>query len=192
MHTVELEDDVFYFILGRARPQENPCQTLRRELRIPGKGNGGSSGSVPVAPPALPSEEEEKLLRAIFGEEAVPQSPSKVQETEISSFLKSPDFLVKSTVTDKFLAMLRWAYHRAPQKFETVTQLGGRRRRYFAKSEGELLGHGRSVKPQRISETPFWVVTNNDTPKKRKMLAAALRLAGCDSDTIREAVGALR
>ncbi|MBD4685499.1 replication initiation regulator SeqA, partial [Xanthomonas citri pv. citri] len=37
---------------------------------------------------------------------------------------------------------------------------------YFSKSEEALLSHGSSVKANQIPDSPFWVVTNNNTARK--------------------------
>ncbi len=53
----------------------------------------------------------------------------------------------------------------------------GRERDYFAESSQELEAHGSSIKPKEIPDSSFWVVTNNNTPRKKLIInGAALAL----------------
>ena len=48
-----------------------------------------------------------------------------------------------------------------------------------------------SITPKQIPKAPYWVVTNNDTPKKKRMLEDVLRILGYSKAAIEEAVSAL-
>ncbi|MFT4966996.1 MAG: negative modulator of initiation of replication [Colwellia sp.] len=42
---------------------------------------------------------------------------------------------------------------------------------------------GSSTKPRQIPESPFWVITNSNTTRKKMMLTkASISLGYCDSD----------
>lgn len=46
----------------------------------------------------------------------------------------------------------------------------GRTRVYFSLSEATLLKSGRHTKPKSIPQTPYWVITNTNTERKRSMV----------------------
>lgn len=46
----------------------------------------------------------------------------------------------------------------------------GRKRVYFADNEQTLLASGQTTKPKAIPNTPFWVITNNNTSRKQQMV----------------------
>ncbi len=54
----------------------------------------------------------------------------------------------------------------------------GRDRQYFARSEEALLTSGNSTNPKAIPSSPFWVVTNNNTTKKKSMLTQVAQKLG--------------
>ena len=47
-----------------------------------------------------------------------------------------------------------------------------------------LLENGSSTNPKAIPDSPFWVVTNNNTAKKTNMLEQVLRNLGYQPDVI--------
>jgi negative regulator of replication initiation len=42
--------------------------------------------------------------------------------------------------------------------------------------------------PKRIPGSPFWALTNTDTPQKRDILSTALKTLGYDPTSVNEAV----
>ena len=91
----------------------------------------------------------------------------------------------------KFLLILSYLYQQNPEVFKKILKLSGRRRKYFASNKEELESYGNSVSPKQIPNTPYWVVTNNDTPKKQRMLIEVLHVFGYSKEAIEEAVSAL-
>ena len=171
MKTIEIENDVYEFLLQHTtRIGESASEILRRLLGIRGQrggiGSGGAAGS---------------------------QSPTSVKsnQTEISDCLNDSAFMAQKDVIGKFLFILSYLYKRSPDDFKKVLALSGRRRKYFAGSRQELEDSGSSVFPKQIPKAPYWVVTNNDTPKKKRMLEDVLRILGYSKAAIEEAVSAL-
>lgn len=54
--------------------------------------------------------------------------------------------------------------------FSEATMVKGRKRVYFADNEQTLLASGQTTKPKAIPNTPFWVITNNNTSRKQQMV----------------------
>ena len=155
MKTIEIEADVYEYLLGRTtRIGESASEILRRLLGI----------------------SEESIITT---------------DTELSECLNADAFKAQPDVIGKFLYVLGYVYQRNPEHFKKVLAISGRRRKYFAPTSKELEESGSSVYPKQIPNSPFWVVTNNDTPKKRRMLRDVLGLLGYSKISVKQAVEAL-
>src|SRR5690625_2636019 len=82
----------------------------------------------------------------------------------------------RGNATENFLQTLAELAAENRDRFHDVLQIRGRRRLYFTRSRETLEASGRSVKPVQIPGTGFWVVTNNDTPKKKRILKDVLEV----------------
>lgn len=175
MHTIEIDDVVYEYLLRKTvRIGESASEILSRLLKVPGPGtNGRGSGESPP-PPMRPSGE-------LLGPPA-----------EVSDLLSDPRFQAERDAVGKFLVILSYLYGRDSKGFERVLNLSGRRRKYFGRSSEDLAKYGRSVFPKRIPDSPYWVVTNNDTAKKRQILADAMRLLAYKEAAINAVINALR
>lgn len=70
-----------------------------------------------------------------------------------------------------------------------MTEIRGRDRLYFADSEAALAASGSSTKPRQIPDSPYWVITNSNTTRKKMMLtevATALGYSKADVEKIRD------
>ena len=85
---------------------------------------------------------------------------------------------------DQFLFVLSAAHKLNADDFEAVQSIKGKNRTYFATSKEALLENGSSTNPKAIPDSPFWVVTNNNTAKKTAMLEQVLRILGYKDDVI--------
>jgi negative modulator of initiation of replication len=139
-------------------------------------------------------EDASSIMRRLFGlcnrqtaktvegkkEDAGPDiSPSKMDEC-----LSSPRVLSERDAVGRFLGILSWLHQRHRSDFDKILMIEGRKRKYFANSEAALEESGTSVYPQKIPDSQYWVVTNNDTPKKARMLGDVLKVLGYGQDEI--------
>ena len=85
---------------------------------------------------------------------------------------------------DQFLFVLSAAHKLNAENFTRVESIKGKNRTYFATSKAALLENGSSTNPKAIPDSPFWVVTNNNTAKKTNMLEQVLRNLGYQPDVI--------
>ncbi len=127
-----------------------------------------------------------EILRRLLGVTDAKKAPS-----ELSEYLDSSSFRIKRKAIDKFLGILSHVYERNPEDFKKVLAITGRNRKYYALSNQELEDSGRSVFPKKIPGSRYWVVTNNDTQKKQRMLEDVLRVLGYSRSSIEEAVNSL-
>jgi len=173
MKTIEIENDVYEFLLQHTtRIGESASEILKRLLGIRGQGGQRGKGGRGAADGQSPTS-------------------FKSYQAEISDCLNDSAFMAQRDMIGKFLFILSYLYKRNPDDFKKVLALSGRRRKYFAGSSQELEASGSSVFPKQIPNAPYWVVTNNDTPKKRRMLEDVLRILGYSKAAIEEAVSAL-
>ena len=89
---------------------------------------------------------------------------------------------------DQFLFVLSAAHKLNAGNFARVESIKGKNRTYFATSKEALLENGSSTNPKAIPDSPFWVVTNNNTAKKTNMLEQVLRNLGYQPDVIETVV----
>lgn len=85
---------------------------------------------------------------------------------------------------DQFLFVLSAAHKLNAENFARVESIKGKNRTYFATSKAALLENGSSTNPKAIPDSPFWVVTNNNTAKKTNMLEQVLRNLGYQPDVV--------
>jgi negative modulator of initiation of replication len=78
-----------------------------------------------------------------------------------------------------------------PEGFAQATNVKGRKRVYFADNEETLLANGNTTKPKAIPGTPFWVITNNNTSRKRQMVEQVMAHMGFQPDLIEKVTGSI-
>lgn len=91
----------------------------------------------------------------------------------------------------RFLFILA-AFHRCHgSHFDKVLEIKGRERHYFGTSAEFLEASGSSIKPKQIPDSEFWVVTNNNTPRKKLIItevAAAFGYSQQEAEELRELI----
>lgn len=170
MRTIEIDDDVYFYLLGRTTDgQVTFSDLMRRAFGLDG-GSGERHGARREAGAAL--------------REGAPAS-------EVQRWVKSPRFLAETTSLGRFMCLLSFLYEKHSEEFESVLGLTGRKRRYFARSREELEENGTSVFPKQVAGSPYWVVTNLETAKKRQLVESILRMLGYGGADIRIASSAI-
>lgn len=85
--------------------------------------------------------------------------------------LLSNDYATKSKAIDRFMLILSTLYNLNKPAFVAATEAThGRTRIYFASNKQTLLASGKQTKPRLIPDTPYWVITNTNTNRKRNMI----------------------
>jgi len=101
----------------------------------------------------------------------------------VFNFINKEELAMQRGAVGRFLLILAALYRAHPSQFSVVTEISGRDRLYFANSENKLAESGSSTKPRQIPESPFWVITNSNTTRKKMMLTkASISLGYSDSD----------
>lgn len=106
-----------------------------------------------------------------------------ISHETVFNFINREELAMQRGAVGRFLLILAALYRAHPEQFSVVTEISGRDRLYFANSENKLAESGSSTKPRQIPESPFWVITNSNTTRKKMMLTkASISLGYSDSD----------
>jgi negative modulator of initiation of replication len=171
MKTIQVDDDVYAYLLGRVEDfGDAPNDVLKRELLRGGADSSSETSS------ETPSPSSGCATRDASG---------------FSDFFYLAALRAKNTAVERFLYLLSCAHRQHPDQFENVLQISGRSRKYFARSAEELRAHGDQVSPKQIPDTPYWVVTNNSTGYKRRILKRVLWMLGYEKRQAQQALQAL-
>ncbi|KOO07098.1 replication initiation negative regulator SeqA [Vibrio hepatarius] len=158
MKTIEVDEDLYRYIASQTQHiGESASDILRRLLEVDGK-NRQPAPVVPVQPQGI------VVSRDAIKEEKVDGVK------EMRSLLISDEFAGLKKAIDRFMLVLSTLHRIDPTGFSEATQVKGRKRVYFADNEQTLLESGNTTKPKAIPGSPFWVITNNNTSRKRQMV----------------------
>ncbi len=179
MKTIELEDDLYRYIASQTQDiGESASDILRRLLSLPERcevelseveefqrditnENSPKIDPVPVSAPVAPVAVSKTLL------------PSKIDQ-----LIESKKFKETTVSVRKFIQILTVLYNENPKGFIAATEIKGRKRIYFATSKNALLNAGSTTKPRQIDNTPYWVITNTNTGRKRNIIAQLMAEMG--------------
>ena len=111
---------------------------------------------------------------------------NEVYLEKIKNFFYKYKFIIILIVTLFILSALHRTHK---ESFDSVLEIKGRDRIYFAKSKEALLESGSSMNPKNIAESEYWVMTNSNTTRKKMMLhevALGLGYKESEAETIRD------
>ncbi|CAH0539114.1 replication initiation negative regulator SeqA [Vibrio marisflavi] len=161
MKTIEVDEDLYRYIASQTQHiGESASDILRRLLKVESNGNSGAGS----------------FIKAGMAEQGIVVSKDIVKESsidgvkEMRSLLISDEFAGLKKAIDRFMLVLSTLYRIDSRSFSEASQVKGRKRVYFADNEKTLLANGNTTKPKAIPNTPFWVITNNNTSRKRQMV----------------------
>ncbi|WP_421260900.1 replication initiation negative regulator SeqA [Aeromonas jandaei] len=171
MKTIELDDDLYFYIASQTRHiGESASDILRRLLEQPAQG----AASAAVAEPALAAPH-----RAV----AAPQG--------LQALLDSGELQQEEKSINRFMQVLSTLYRDDPVGFTQATEIKGRKRVYFSRDPEALRASGSTTKPKPVPETPFWVITNTNTSRKQNMVAQLMNSMGYGDEVIAQVCGAI-
>lgn len=164
MKTIEVDEELYRYIASHTQHiGESASDILRRMLNF-------KSGQ-PVQVKKLGNEQPEEALQTKNAQIA-PQNPVRV----VRELLLSDVYAEKNKAIDRFMLILSTLYSLDTTIFANATEsMHGRTRVYFAGDEQTLLAAGKQSKPRHIPGTPYWVITNTNTNRKRSMVEAIMQ-----------------
>ncbi|MGL6400750.1 replication initiation negative regulator SeqA [Aeromonas hydrophila] len=169
MKTIELDDDLYFYIASQTRHiGESASDILRRLLEQP------ANQAAPVTEPVMTAQPH--AVADAMGLEALLDS-GELQKEEKS--------------INRFMQVLSTLYRDDPVGFTQATEIKGRKRVYFSRDPDALRASGSTTKPKPVPETPFWVITNTNTSRKQNMVAQLMTSMGYGDEVIARVCGAI-
>ncbi|MGY3942680.1 replication initiation negative regulator SeqA [Aeromonas tecta] len=159
MKTIELDDDLYFYIASQTRHiGESASDILRRLLEHPTQ-----AGAPVVAEPVVLAQPvaDAMGLQALLDSGALQQEEKSI---------------------NRFMLVLTTLYRDNPESFTQATEIKGRKRVYFSRDPEALRASGSTTKPKQVPDTPFWVITNTNTSRKQNMVAQLMASMGYDED----------
>ncbi|WP_371185926.1 replication initiation negative regulator SeqA [Thalassotalea maritima] len=211
MKTIEIDDELYQYIAGNTKfIGESASDILRRLLQL--DRNQDIEHTMPVAATRPEAEavaehsdsdetvsdvaraddiEQDNVEVVQASDTAAPlSSENKTSEIQnVFDLINKEELAAQRGAVGRFLLILSNLYRVHKGEFEQVLDIRGRDRLYFAKSDEALREAGSSTKPKLIPNSEYWVITNSNTTKKKRMLtdvAVALGYAASDAERIRE------
>ncbi len=146
MKSIEVDEELYRYIAAQTlHIGESASEILRRLLQLP-----------PFSPQDAPSV-------------SAPQSEPLV--SAIATLLHTGELEREESAIARFMLILTALYQTNPVAFTQATDIKGRKRVYFARDPEELLANGTTTKPKAVPGTPYWVISNTNTNRKRNIIA---------------------
>lgn len=192
MKIIEVDEELYQYIAAQTQSiGESASDILRRLLNL-------SSSTISQSPLDLTKVDviasTQKTEPAEIEQSAVEISPVLTKEntqteqvslafsaedsTKLRALLDSEAFQQETKAVNRFLAILSELYQSNNAAFAEAIHseaVQGRTRVYFAQDEETLLNSGNHTKPKEIPQSPYWVITNNNSGRKMIMLEGVMR-----------------
>lgn len=193
MKNIEIEEDLYQYIASQTQFIGESASSILRRLLFENEQPASSIANDKVASSI-------ELIKAI--EE--PEFENTVEQTTIDNqpvtqeiatnesvfnYLNKEELAMQRGAVGRFLLILGALYRVHTNNFSVVSDIRGRDRLYFSANLNELTESGSSTKPFQIPESPYWVVTNSNTTRKKMILtkvAIALGYSESEAEDIRE------
>ncbi|MCW8327570.1 replication initiation negative regulator SeqA [Photobacterium sp. SDRW27] len=177
MKSIEVDEELYRYIASQTQHiGESASDILRRLLMMPDEVQQ-QEVVMPVRPKGIVVSKDAGNVATI----------DRVKE--MRSLLISDEFAVQEKAIGRFMMVLSSLYRIDPEGFTEAAAIKGRTRVYFAESEETLLASGKTTKPKAIPETPFWVITNTNTDRKRQMVEQLMGKMNFGADIIDKVCG---
>lgn len=169
MKTIEVDDQIYRYIASRTlHIGESASDILRRLLALP-----QDSGTEPA-------------VSAVSGHEAATELANEDSADVLAALLNDAQLAKEESAIARFMLILSALYRSQPDAFRRAADIKGRKRIYFAEDPQALLDNGTTTKPKPVPETPYWVITNTNTGRKRLIIEQLMQAMGYSAETIAE------
>ena len=198
MKNIEIDDELYLYIVSNTKAIGESASSILRRL-LP----SGETNQLPVPSSTLVTElEDNEIKEDELSHNAEVTSPDVI-ETDLAeevkpiassesvfNFINIEELAMQRGAVGRFLLILAALYRAHPKKFNIVTNIAPKvsarknKRLYFALSEEILTASGSSTKPKQVPQSPFWVITNSNTTRKKMMLTEAAMMLGYDENDV--------
>ena len=160
MKTIEVDEELYRYIARQTQHiGESASEILRRLLGVSPCTEGLPESQLPSDTMPVTPVEPERII-------------------ELQDLLASSELAARESAIDRFMLILSTLYQANPEAFTQATEIKGRKRVYFARTEEELLAAGNTTKPKSVPGTPYWVISNTNTGRKRNIVAQVMTTMG--------------
>lgn len=196
MKIIEVDEELYQFIASKTQSiGESASDILRRLLNLSVSSLTSNALELPVSSADVAEnvirsnvetenvQKKQAALATMQSEVAksVKKQPEQAIQKlteKVQNLLSSTSFQEETKAVVRFLSILTALYRTNPESFSVAIeseQVQGRTRVYFARDETTLLAAGNHTKPKQIPDTPYWVITNNNSGRKMIMLEGVMR-----------------
>jgi negative modulator of initiation of replication len=178
MKNIEIDEELYQYIASNTQYiGESASSILRRLIKLPDE----ATAKVIAEPTAVIVEVEESEVITVVATESTADTNGSV-----FNYINKEELAMQRGAVGRFLLILAALYRVHNQQFSNVCNIRGRDRLYFAGSEAELAASGSSTKPRQIPDSPFWVITNSNTTRKKMMLTEVGRALGYNEQDVED------
>ena len=195
MKSIEVDDELYAYIASQTKAIGESASDILRRLLLSDEHVSivdSTEAIVPAVPKTAAKPEQSKANKTeTIKATAEPKTTPKVQPSvngNLSERITAKNLSAFDKKVDKFLFVLSQLYQLHQDSFTVIEEIRGKDRLYFATSEASLTATGNSTNPKSIPDSPYWVVTNNNSEKKARLLSQAMSLLGYDEQTIHAVV----
>lgn len=169
MKHIEIDEELYQFLASKTQYiGESASSIIRRLLSLPAI----TAKQSQVAPVNV-----ESVLVTNEQVKTAPKEPSVATES-VFNYINKEELATQRGVVGRFLLILSALHRVHSHSFAVVIDIRGRDRLYFARSEKELAASGSSTKPRQIPDSPYWVMTNSNTTRKKMMITEVSKALG--------------
>ncbi|NQZ23079.1 MAG: replication initiation negative regulator SeqA [Colwellia sp.] len=202
MKNIEIDEELYQYIASNTQfIGESASSILRRLTGFPAADialESSIDNSDIIVETSTPDADDTKVaivvaqatdeILAPIAELKEPTSVTPIIE-DVLNYINKEELAMQRGAVGRFLLILAALYRVHTEGFSVVSEIRGRDRLYFATSKDELSASGSSTKPLQIPDSPFWVMTNSNTTRKKMMLtkaSLALGYSDIDAEQIRD------
>lgn len=180
MKQIEIDDELYQYIASRTQSiGETASDILRRLLRLPQSPQPFALVQENMS--NVPKESTKSHSRTVTKNKASIEKSTH----QLEKVLKSEHFNSESKNVVRFTTLLAELYRLDPQAFSLATEnVRGNERLYFSKNRDDILATGSGAKAKQIPNSPFWVITNNNTARKGLILKGVMESMEMPQDLI--------
>ncbi|MGS2719975.1 replication initiation negative regulator SeqA [Paraglaciecola aestuariivivens] len=165
MKSIQIDDDLYHFIASQTQHIGESASDILRRLVMPDSVASAKSSSAEAASPQAQQDSDYDSL-------PVCQAQAVFDELDKQQLQAVPKMV------DRWLKVLSVMHKHHSAQFAKVLGMSGRNRTYFALDKDTLLETGSSTNPKNVPDSPYWVITNNNTVKKINMLKEVALVVG--------------
>lgn len=180
MKTIEVDEELYRYIASHTQSiGESASDILRRLLKVSAE---HKATTTPVVAPVV----------TIAPATAVVTARPVDRVRTMRELLLSDEYAEQNKAVNRFMLVLSTLYSIDNQGFAAATEsLHGRTRVYFAGDQQTLLQNGTHTKPKHVAGTPYWVITNTNTGRKRSMIEHIMQAMQFPAELIEKVCGTI-